>query len=77
MKILKQATGIRHVLAKLSKFVQIGQQVSSDSFYRGFFPGHRTSFQAAFFIKFFDKKFSFLVMLHKLAEFHHQTVFNS
>ena len=32
MKLLKQATYIRYVLAKLSKFVQINTQTSSDSF---------------------------------------------
>ena len=37
MKFLKQATYIRYVIAKLSKFVQICMQNSSDSFYRGFF----------------------------------------
>ena len=36
MKFLKQATYIRHVLAKQSKFVQISTLTSSDSFYRGF-----------------------------------------
>ena len=46
-------------------------------FYRGFFEnweGPGTSFQATFFIKIFDKEFSF-VSLHKLAKFHYQTVF--
>ena len=48
-------------------------------FYRGFFENRKglgTSFQATFFIDFFDKKISF-VMLHKLAKFHHQTAFTS
>ena len=36
MEFLKQATYIRYVIAKLSKFVQIFMQNSSDSFYRGF-----------------------------------------
>ena len=35
-----------------------------------------TSFQATFFTEFFDEKFHF-VILHKLAKFHHQTVFTS
>ena len=35
-----------------------------------------TSFQATFFIEFFDKKFSF-VILHKVAKCHYQTVFTS
>ena len=38
--------------------------------------GARTSFQAIFFIEFFDKKFH-LVILHKVAKFHYQTVFTS
>ena len=32
MKLLKQATSIRYILAKLSNFVQISMQTSSDSF---------------------------------------------
>ena len=34
----------------------------------------RTSSQATFFVEFFDKKFS-LVIFHKLAQYHYQTVF--
>ena len=48
-------------------------------FYRGFFENQKgpgTSFQATLFIELFDKKFSF-VILHKLATFHHQTMFTS
>ena len=37
MKILKQATYIRYVVAKLLKFVQISMLTYSDSFYRGSF----------------------------------------
>ena len=36
--------------------------------------GSGTNLKATFFIEFFDKKFSF-VILHKLAKFHYQTVF--
>ena len=36
--------------------------------------GLGTSFQVTFFIKYFDKKFSF-VILHKLVKFHYQTMF--
>ena len=56
MKFLNVATFIRYVLAKLSKFVQISAHIllTEDS---------ATSFQATFFIKFFDKKFSFLILL--------------
>ena len=44
--------------------------------------GPGTSFQATFFIEFFDKNFTFFdknftVILHKLANFCHQTVFTS
>ena len=35
-----------------------------------------TSFQVTFFVEFFDKKFSF-VILHKLAKFRCQTVLTS
>ena len=38
--------------------------------------GLEISFQATFFIEFFDKKFYF-VILHKLAKFHYQIVFTS
>ena len=37
-KLLKQATSIRYVLAKLSKFFQIGTQTSSDG---GFFENQK------------------------------------
>ena len=40
MKILKQATYIRYVIAKLSKFIQIDIQTSSGFFYRGLFENH-------------------------------------
>ena len=58
MIFLKLATYIRYVIAKLSKFIQIDIQTSSDSFYRGFFENKRepgTSFQVSFFVEFFDK----------------------
>ena len=77
MKFLKQFTYIRYVIANLSKLVQISMLASSDPFYRGFFENYKglgTSFQAKILIELFDKKFYF-VMLHKLAKFHHQTVF--
>ena len=70
MKLLKQATYIRYVLAKLSKFVQISTQTSSDSFNKGLFENYKgpgTSFQA---IQIFDKK-CYFVMLHELAKFNH------
>ena len=74
MNFLKQATYIKYILAKLSEFVQISLQTSSDSFYRGFFEnwkGPGTSFQATFFVEFFEKNY----ILHKLAKYHYQTVF--
>ena len=64
-KFLKQATYIRDIIAKLSKFIQIDIQASSGSFYRGLFEN-----------QFFDKNFSFAI-LHKLAEFYYQTVLTS
>ena len=53
-------------------------QTSSDSFLHGIpwktkEPG--TSFQATFFVEFFDKKCSF-VILHELAKFNYQTLFS-
>ena len=79
MIFLKQAIYVRYVIAKLSKFVQINLQNSADSFLQKILgklkrPG--TSFQATFFIEFFNKKISF-VILHELAEFRYQTVFFS
>ena len=79
MKFLKQATFIRYVLAKLSNFVQISTQTFSDSVLQGFF--WKLNWDLNYFPdhicpKKFDKRSSF-VMLHKLAEFHHQTVFTS
>ena len=77
MKLLKRAAYVRYVIAKLSKFVQISMQTSSDSFLQRIlwefkrtwnqFPGH-------IFHWIFDKRFSF-VILHKLAKFHYQTVY--
>ena len=66
-----------YVLAKLSKFVKISTLASSDSLLQKTLenltrPG--TSFQATFFIAFFEKKISY-VILHKLVKFHYQTVF--
>ena len=52
---------------------------SQFSLYEGFFEnekGRGTSFQSIIFIEFFDKNISF-VILHKLANFHQQTMFNS
>ena len=79
MTFMKQATYIRYAIAKLSNFIQISMQNSSDSFLGKIFwklkaPG--TSFQVAFLIGFFDKNVSF-VILHKLAEVHYLTVFIS
>ena len=77
MKRLKQLAYIKYVIAKLSKFVKISMHTSLDYFYRRFsenLKGLQTSFQAIFFIKSFDKNFSFII-LHKLAKFHYQTVF--
>ena len=77
MKFLDQAAYIRLCISKLSKFVQIST-LTSDSFLRfiEYYKGPIASFQATFFIEFFDKKYSF-VILEKLAEFHYQTVFIS
>ena len=58
MKLLKQATYIRYVIAKLSKFVQI----------------KHTDLLTFLFTE--EKKFS-IVILHKLAKFHCQTVLTS
>ena len=41
VKLLKKATYIRYVLAKLSKFVQISTQTSSDSFLRWYFENQK------------------------------------
>ena len=41
MKLLKQTTYVRYVLAKLSKFVQTSTKTSSDPFYRGVFENEK------------------------------------
>ena len=78
-KILKQATYIKYVIAKLSKFVQISMLTFSESFLQRVlrklirawnqFLGH-------IFHIIFDKKICF-VILHQLAKFHYQAVFIS
>ena len=76
---MKTATYIKHVIAKLSKFVQTACRLPQIPFYIGFFEnlkGIATSFQATFCVEFFDKKFYFAI-LHKLAKFHYQTMFTS
>ena len=75
MKFLKQATLFDYALAKT---IKICPNQHTDLL-RCLFTGDSlkmTSFQATFFIDFFDKNFSF-VILHKLAKFHHGTVFTS
>ena len=62
MKILKPAIYIRHVIAKLSKFVQISVQTSSDSF------SQRILWELTYIFPFF---FLFL------AKFYYQSVFTS
>ena len=77
MKFLRQVDFIEYVIAKLSEYVKISIQASSDSFYKRFCKskiGPGTGFQATFHAEVLDKKFSF-VILHKLAKFHFQTVF--
>ena len=79
MKFLKQATYIRNVIAKQSKFAQISMLTSTESFLQRILrklkrPG--SSFQTTFYIQFFDKNFYF-VILHELAKFHCQVVFTS
>ena len=72
MKLLKQATYVRYVLKKLSKFIQTAHRPPQIPIFRGFFENQKepgTSFQTTVFIEFFDKNFPFL-MLHKLAKFH-------
>ena len=80
MEFLKQATYIRYTIAKLLKFVQISMLTPQNPIYREFSgkgpkKGPGTSFQGIFFI-FFDKNL-YLVVLHKLAKFHYQTVITS
>ena len=79
MKFLRQAAYIRYVIAKLSKCVQAAHWPPQIPFYRRlseYWKAPGTSFQATFFIEFFDKKFCF-VILHKLDKVHYQTVFTS
>ena len=79
MKFLNRAIYIRYITAKLLKFVQISILNPQIFFYRGIFENSKwpeASFQVIFFVEFFDKSFSF-VILHELAKFHYQTVFTS
>ena len=76
MKFLKQPAHIRYVIEKLSNFVKITCPPPQIPFYRGLFKNKKglgTSFWATFFIKFFDKNFSSLI-LYKLAKFLYQIV---
>ena len=61
-------------IAKLSKFVQISVQTSSDFLSQWILWKLQTSFQIIFFLVCFDKVFSFAI-LHKLTKFHYQIVF--
>ena len=79
IKFLKQATYIWFVTANLSKFVQFSTLTSTESFLQKILwklKGPGTSFQATFFVEFFDKKNHF-VILHKLTKIHYQTAFTS
>ena len=79
MKLLKQVSNIRYVLAKLSKFVQISTQTSWDCFLEDSLKikkGLGRVSRRHFFIEFCDEKISF-VMLHRVAKFRHQTMFTS
>ena len=67
----------RYVIVKLSKFVQINMQTSSDSILQKILwklPG--ISFHVTFFNKIFWQKFS-IVILRQLAKFHNQISFTS
>ena len=79
MIFLTEATYIRYVIANYQNLSKSAHRPPQIPFYRGFFEnqeGPGTSFQATLFIEFFDKTYS-LVMLHKLAKVHHQTMFTS
>ena len=79
MKFLKQATYIRYVIAKLSIFIQIKMQASSDCFLQRILwklKGPGTNFQVSFFVEFLNKNFSF-AKLHNLTKYRYQTVFPS
>ena len=79
MKLLKQATYIRYVLAKLSKFVQISTLTFPESFSEESLKikkDLKLVSRSQFSDNFLIKKFSF-VILHKLAKFNYHTVFTS
>ena len=76
MKYLKQATYIRYVIAKQSKFVQVSMLTSSEFFIQRILFFKTLKGPDTSFIEFSDKKIYF-VILHKLAKFHYQTVFTS
>ena len=78
MKILKQATYISHVIAKLSKFVQISILSSTESFLQRVLWKLEKDVElvskATFFIEFFIKNL-FCNITYKLVKFYCQTVF--
>ena len=62
VKFLKCPAFIRYVIAKISRFAKSTCTHPQSPFYRGFSEnqkGHGSSFQATFFIRFFDINFSF------------------
>ena len=80
MKFLKKSTYIRYVIAKLSKLVQIKCWPPQIPFYRDSFENSKKKgvelVSRPLFYRIFYEKIYF-VILHKLAKFHHQTVYSS
>ena len=76
MKFFKQATYIRYVLIKLSKFVQTAHWPPQIPFYRWFLENwkvYELVSRPHFSLEFFDKKNYFVILL-KLAKCHYQSV---
>ena len=76
---MQPATYIRYAIANYQNLFKSACRPLQSPFYRGFFEnskGPGISFQDTFFIEYFDKKFS-VVILHKMAQLHYQKVFTS
>ena len=76
MTFLEQVDYIAYVIEKRSKSIKANMQTfSTHSFLQKILKnkkGPGTSFQATFYLEFFDKNLSFIIR-HKLPNFHYQS----
>ena len=79
MKLLKHTTYVNIYYQNYQNMSKPKNRPPQIPSHRQFFENEKgpgTSFQVIFFVEFFDKNFSF-VMLHNLAKFHQETFFTS